>query len=90
MIASLFEMTIKCKKIRYKNRKEAKSVLKYREDVFGKPYPCKIKGCKSWHLGHKTAKKSPEGIRRRNRSRSIRHFNELLDLIDVIFGANTE
>ncbi len=84
MIVFLFEMALKCKKIPYGSRAEAKSVLKYREDVFGKPYRCWI--CGDWHLGHKTAKKSVEGIKRRNRSRSIRYFNEMLDLMDVYCG----
>jgi len=73
-----------CRKVPYATRREAKSVLKYRADIFGKPYPCWI--CGMYHLGHKTPKKSVEGIKRRNRTREINHFNELLDLIDRICG----
>ena len=73
-----------CRKVPYATRREAVSVLKYRADVFGKPYICLI--CGKYHLGHKTPKKSVEGIKRRNRSRKIKNFNKLLDLIDLYCG----
>lgn len=87
-IVFLFEMALKCKKIPYGSRAEAKAVLKRNTFATGKPYPCWM--CGNWHLGTKVPKKSIEGIKRKKRTREINHFNELLDIIDVYCGVDVE
>jgi len=73
-----------CRKIGYKSRKHAASVLKRTDkhrSVWGKPYLCPK--CGEWHLGRKLDKKSKLVLGWR---KNIKSMEKLFDLIDAYCG----
>ena len=82
-------MTYTCKKIPYKNRKEAISARKRHKNFDpGELYSCKE--CGYYHLGHEIPDKSLMGRFLKIKERKRRATQAILGLIDNICGNKME